>query len=91
MEAGRTTWGWEVDRIELMDATGNQVLLTGKGRGALNGRLSYAEGDDVVVVHRWMLWSDETAWRIRVHFQNDSGGTEIVEYTFRPEFLARTK
>ncbi len=90
-EAGRTSWGWEVDRIELMDATGNQVLLTGKGRGALNGRLSYAEGDDMVVVHRWMLWSDESAWRMRVHFQNDSGGSEIVEYTFRPEFLARTK
>lgn len=87
-EAGRSSWGWEVSRIELMDATGNQVLLTGKGRGSLNGRLSYAEGEDVVVVHRWMLWSDETAWRMRVHFQNGSGGSETAEYTFRPEFLA---
>lgn len=90
-ETDRTSWGWEVSRIELMDATGNQSILTGKGRGSLNGRLSYAEGEDVVVVHRWMLWSDEPAWRMRVHFENGSGDKEVVEYTFRPEFLAPTR
>jgi hypothetical protein len=90
-EGNRTSWGWEVSRIDLMDATGNRPILTGNGKGALNGRLSYSEGDDVVVVHRWLLWSDETAWRMRVHFQNGSGGSEIAEYTFRPGFLTPAK
>jgi hypothetical protein len=90
-EAGRTSWDWEVMQIRLMDPTGNEPLLTGRERGSLNGRLSYAEGEEVVVVHRWVLWSDETAWRMQVYFRNGAGGAEIVEYTFRPEFLAQAK
>ena len=84
---GSPTSGWTVDEMWISDGISKPIYLSREDYGSFNGQLSRTEGDEIVCIHRWDLWSDEPAWRLLVHFKHPNIPDCWAEYFIRPQFL----
>lgn len=84
---GQRCAGWSVNEMIVSDPTGNRLRVSGEDLGAFNHQLSRVEGDEIVCLHRWEFWAEESAWRLRVHFERPTTNECWVEYLVRPTFL----
>jgi hypothetical protein len=60
---GKTTDNWQPVSVETSDATGNFVS------GFCNTQWN---GDEATTTYQWGLWPDETAWKVRFEFSQQS-------------------
>ena len=67
---GKTADNWQPVSVETSDATGNQVS------GFCNTQWN---GDEATTTYQWGLWPDETAWKVRFEFsqQSDFANNEL--------------
>ncbi len=72
----------------ISDAIGKPIRVSGEDYGSFNGQFSRTDADEIVCVHRWDLWSDEPAWKLRVHFEHPHQPSYWVEYLVRPVFVS---
>jgi hypothetical protein len=68
--SGKTADNWQPVSVETSDATGNQV--------SGNGNTQW-DGDEATTTYQWGLWPDETAWKVKFEFsqQSDFAGNEL--------------
>jgi len=84
---GQLAGDWMIREIMISDATGNELRVSGQDSGAFNHQLSHVEGGDIVCLHRWDFWTDESAWKLSVHFEQPASTGSWVEFLVRPTFL----
>jgi hypothetical protein len=84
---GRRSPGWSINEIIVSDEPGNQLRISGEDLGAFNQQFSRVEGDEIVCLHRWEYWTDQPAWKVRVHFEQSTNNDCWMEYLVRPSFL----
>ncbi len=60
---GKTADNWQPVSVETSDATGNQVS------GNCNTQWN---GDEATTTYQWGLWPDETAWKMKFEFSQQS-------------------
>ena len=85
---GSPAAGWSVNEMTIADAGVNHLRVSGEDFGSFNGQFSREEQDEIVCCHRWEFWSDEPAWKLRVHFEQADGNGYWIEYLVRPQFLS---
>ena len=86
-EHGNAASGWTINEMTISAATGEHLRISKEDNGALNGTFSRIDGDEIVCLHRWEFFDQETAWKIYVHFEHPSKLEQWVEYTVKPEFI----
>jgi len=89
-EQGQPAAGWTIKEMWIPDTAGKSYRISAQDNGAFNGQFSRIEGDEIICVHRWESWTDEPAWKLRVHFEHPAKPGCWVEYLVRPEFLTST-
>ncbi len=87
MDHGQTSPGWTINEIWISDATGNRVRVSALDESAFSNQFSRIENNEIVCVHRWVLWRDESAWKIRAHFQHETKQGWSAGFTVQPRFL----
>jgi hypothetical protein len=87
-EQGKPSAGWTIKEMWIADATSKAIRVSGEDSASFNGQFSRIEGDEIVCVHHWDFWSDEPAWKLRVHFEHPTKLGCWVEYLVRPQFLS---
>jgi len=88
-DKGELNAGWTINEIWISDATGQFIRISGQDVGSFNRQFSRTEGDQIVCVHRWDYWTDEPAWKFRVHFEHPTKPGCWAEYLVRPSFQLR--
>jgi RNA polymerase sigma factor (sigma-70 family) len=78
--------GWTIKEMWISDAIGKPVRVSGEDNSSFNGQFNRTDGDEIVCLHRWDFWSEEPAWKFRVHFEHPDKPGYWVEYLVRPEF-----
>lgn len=71
---GKTATNWQAVSIETSDATGNQV-------GMRSWSTSRDNDGDPTMTYQWGLWSEESAWKLRVEMSRTSGFTNSEMWT----------
>ncbi len=90
IEEGKPAAGWTIKEMWMSDGISKPIRVSGEDNGSFNGQFCRAEGEDIVCVHRWDFWTDEPAWKLRVHFEHPGKPGCWVEYLVRPEFPSST-
>jgi hypothetical protein len=78
---GKPVTNWEPVSVETSDATGNRVKVARIGQNGWQngwGNNAWANDEDTFA-YQWGLWPDETAWKIKFEFsqQSDFAANEL--------------
>jgi RNA polymerase sigma factor (sigma-70 family) len=84
---GKSESGWKINEIWIYDATGNHIRTSKEDNWSLNGIFSRIENDEIICTHRWEFWPGESAWKLRVRFENKAQPDFWAEYFIKPDFL----
>jgi hypothetical protein len=85
-DKGHPDAGWTINEIWISDASGQCIRISGQDNGSFNRQFSRSEGEEIVCFHRWEYWSDEPAWKFRVHFEHPTKPGCWAEFLVRPNF-----
>jgi len=83
---GQPSAGWSINEMIISDASGTRRRISGQVV-AFNNTWSRAEGDEIVCLRRWEFWPEESAWKLKVHFERLGEPDCWIEYLACPKFL----